>query len=105
MSRQESRTLDTRRASRLALVALLGAAATGFSDPKPVPAPASMLCSSSNFDDVKMSQGRADFGGDPHLLGGRPLPAGSAGSRGGPAARSSRASSTMTISSRADAPT
>lgn len=67
MSPQKSRTAYARGAGSLALVALLAGTVLGFSDPGPVLTDAA--CSGELVNKVTMSNGRADFGGDPHLAG------------------------------------
>jgi hypothetical protein len=67
MSEQKSKTGYARGAGRLALVALLGAPVLGFSHPAPELTDA--VCSGAAVSQVKMNNGRADFGDEPHWLG------------------------------------
>jgi hypothetical protein len=67
MSRQESRTGYARRVRRLAIVALLAGAMVGFSHPEP--GLTDMVCGGAAVSQVKMSNGRADFGEEPHWFG------------------------------------
>lgn len=69
MSPQQRRTAFVRRAGGLALVAVLAGAAVGFSTPRSEGGAGTMACSGELVNQVKMSSGRADFGGDPHLAG------------------------------------
>ena len=67
MSPQLRRMAHARGVSGLALAALLGAAVLGFSHP--TPALTDVACSGERVNNVKISAGRSDFGGDPHLVG------------------------------------
>jgi hypothetical protein len=55
------------RLAGVALVAALAGAVLGFSSPRAEPGV--LACSGSPVHQVTMSNGRADFGGDPHLAG------------------------------------
>ena len=69
MSPQQCGTAVVRRAGGLALAAVLAGAALGFSPPRTETGTAMAACSGELVNQVKMSHGRADFGGDPHLVG------------------------------------
>ena len=67
MSPQKCRTAYMRRAAGLAVVAVLAGASLGFIGSRD--GPDAVACSGELVNKVKMSSGRADFGGDPHLAG------------------------------------